>query len=143
MSAVASRRVVLTGVGFVSPLGCGSEWVWQRLLQGKGGIVSLKEAKGDDLLTKTRQECGVHLGAIVPRGSSEHEFDARSAFGASVDREVALFSQFAVVAGDIALMHAGLPSPTDFKAGVEQFINLDRAGVSMASGIGAMDVSCS
>src|SRR5437899_13105171 len=37
------RRIVVTGLGFVSPLGCGSELAWSRLLSARSGLTALPE----------------------------------------------------------------------------------------------------
>ena len=42
--SAASERIVITGMGIVSPLGCGVETVWQRLTAGQSGIRGLSEA---------------------------------------------------------------------------------------------------
>lgn len=38
-----SKRIVVTGMGAITPLGCGVEQVWQRLLAGRSGIRQLPE----------------------------------------------------------------------------------------------------
>lgn len=44
-SAAATSRVVVTGLGIVSPIGVGKEENWKNILAGKSGIVSLKGDK--------------------------------------------------------------------------------------------------
>ncbi|EKN6300825.1 beta-ketoacyl-ACP synthase II, partial [Yersinia enterocolitica] len=46
------RRVVITGMGVVSPLGCGIDMVWQRLLAGQSGIRILPDEIVGDLPAK-------------------------------------------------------------------------------------------
>ncbi|XP_041977631.1 3-oxoacyl-[acyl-carrier-protein] synthase, mitochondrial [Aricia agestis] len=53
---LSKRRVVVTGLGIVSPLGCGANNAWSNLLKGHCGIVSLK---GDEFLTLPSRVAGV------------------------------------------------------------------------------------
>ena len=46
------KRIVITGMGLVSPLGCGTEAVWQSLLAGKSGISALPEEMVQDISCK-------------------------------------------------------------------------------------------
>ena len=48
---VSVKRIVVTGMGIVSPLGCGVQHVWQSLLAGKSGITRLSEQLVADILT--------------------------------------------------------------------------------------------
>src|SRR5690348_17917026 len=54
------RRVVVTGIGLVTPLGCGVEETWSRLLAGKSGARKITKFRTDDLATK--------IACDVPRG---------------------------------------------------------------------------
>ncbi|KFB88876.1 hypothetical protein CR62_23825, partial [Serratia grimesii] len=70
-----NRRIVITGMGAVSPLGCGVEAIWQRLLKGQSGIRPLPEEIVADLQVK--------VGGQVP--SLEQDAEA----GFDPDRSVA------------------------------------------------------
>ena len=52
------RRIVVTGMGAVTPLGCGVETVWQRLLAGRSGLRRLPDDVVADLQAK--------VGGVVP-----------------------------------------------------------------------------
>jgi 3-oxoacyl-[acyl-carrier-protein] synthase II len=81
---------------------------------------------------------GVHVAGFVPRGSGPNCFNEKEVFGRSVSKEMALVSQFAAFASDIALSNAGLTSSNQTlksnACGVEIPINMDRVGVSIGSG---------
>jgi 3-oxoacyl-(acyl-carrier-protein) synthase len=61
---MTQRRVVVTGLGLVTPLGVGVNTVWKNLLQGQCGIVSLAEREGFEKLP-------VRIAAEVPQGPFE------------------------------------------------------------------------
>ena len=54
------RRVVITGTGMVSPLGCGTEVTWSRLLEGRSGAARVTTFEVDDLPAKVA--CSIPLG---------------------------------------------------------------------------------
>src|ERR1051325_10334527 len=58
------RRVVVTGLGLVTPLACGVEETWSRLLQGKSGARKITKFQTDDLATK--------IACDVPRGDGSN-----------------------------------------------------------------------
>lgn len=66
------RRVVVTGMGLVTPLGCGVEFVWKKLLEGASGVVAL---------TTSEKFSGVssRVAGLVPEGAEEGKFDLKSA----------------------------------------------------------------
>jgi len=61
------RRVVVTGLGLVTPLGIGTHRVWNNLLQGKCGITEIKSEDYKGIPAK--------IAAFVPRGENPGEFD--------------------------------------------------------------------
>lgn len=95
-----TKRVVVTGMGVVTPLGCGVEHVWQRLLAGKSGIRQLPEELIGDL--------AVRIGGQVP-GIGEDAaagFDPDRVLSQKEQRKVDRFILFALAAADEALAQA-------------------------------------
>ena len=108
-------RVVVTGVGAVSPLGIGAETTWQGLLAGRSGVRRIEAFDTSGL--------EVHIGGEVP-GFDPKQFMEHKAAG-RMDR----FGQFAVAAAREAVEDAGLQI-TD--------ANRDRIGVMVNTGGGGI-----
>ena len=78
------RRVVVTGLGLVSPVGVGVKHAWKNLLNGHCGITSLTDKPEYEKLP-------VQIAAVVPQGSKENgEFNSKE----WLDRGVRFFSFF-------------------------------------------------
>jgi 3-oxoacyl-[acyl-carrier-protein] synthase II len=88
------HRVVITGMGALTPLGLTVEETWQGLLAGRSGI--------DRISSVDLSECSCQIGGEL-KG-----FDARGYLGAKQARRMARFSQLAVIAAQMALEDAGL-----------------------------------
>lgn len=109
------RRVVVTGLGAITPLGNTVPEYWQGLINGKSGAAPITQFDADKF--KTRFACEV-------KG-----FDANEYFGRKEARKMDRFTQFALVAADEAIIDSGIDL---------EKINLDRAGVIWGSGIGGL-----
>lgn len=120
------RRVVVTGLGIVSPLGRGVEYNWMSILEGKSGI---RKIEGVDL-----KDIPVTIAGQVPWGKGEHEFDPDSVFAPKDQKKNDKFIMYGMAAGADALADAGWDVET---ASDEE---KDRFGVMMGSGIGGLDV---
>jgi 3-oxoacyl-[acyl-carrier-protein] synthase II len=59
------RRIVVTGLGAVSPLGCGVETVWRRLLEGRSGVRRLPDDMVEDIPAK--------VAGVVPSVAEDAE----------------------------------------------------------------------
>lgn len=94
-------RIVVTGMGVVSPLGCGLETVWQRLLAGQSGLRRLPEAVIEDLPGK--------VGGQVPELADDPQggFDADAAVAPKDQKKMDRFILFAMAAAREALQQAG------------------------------------
>lgn len=93
-------RIVITGMGIVSPLGCGVEHVWQRLLSGQSGIKKLSASIADYLNTK--------IAGVVPNKSEDAlaGFAPEEAISPKEIKKMDRFIQFAIVAADEAIKQA-------------------------------------
>ncbi|WP_191488235.1 beta-ketoacyl-ACP synthase II [Pseudomonas sp. FEN] len=96
-----SKRVVVTGMGALTPLGCGVESVWQRLLAGQSGIRRLPLELVGDL--------SVSIGGQVPDLAQDPDagFDPDQLLAAKEQRKMDRFILFALAAADEALAQAG------------------------------------
>ncbi len=109
------RRVVITGLGAVSPVGIGVPTMWESLLAGRSGAGTITQF--DPAEHRTKIACEVSDFVI------EEHLDPKEA--KRMDR----FTQFAMVAANEAMADSGLPKDDP-----------DRIGVIIGSGIGGMVV---
>ncbi|MBJ3776664.1 beta-ketoacyl-ACP synthase II [Acuticoccus mangrovi] len=116
------RRVVVTGLGTVNPLGSGVDASWSAILQGKSGASAVTRCEVSDLASR--------IACQVPRGTGEGEFDADTAMDPKDQRKFDEFILFAAAAADQAIADAGW-APVDEE-------ELDRTGVLIGSGIGGL-----
>jgi len=94
------RRVVVTGIGMVTPLGCGVDATWSRLLAGESGAGRITNFEVDDLACQIA--CQIPLG---PR--AEGRFDRDEWMEPKESRKVDDFIIYAIAAADQALDDAG------------------------------------
>ncbi|QJI44970.1 beta-ketoacyl-ACP synthase II [Pseudomonas sp. ADAK2] len=98
---MSDRRVVVTGMGLVSPLGSGVEAVWARLLAGRSGLRALPDEVVADLSAK--------VGGAVPSLAEDAEagFDPDRATPPKEQKKMDRFIMFAMEAARQALEQAG------------------------------------
>lgn len=109
------RRVVVTGLGTVSPLGLSVKETWDAILQGKSGVRPISLFDIDDL--------GVRISGSVPN------FDATRYMPPKDVRRTDTFIQYAFAAAKEAIEDAGIVATEE---------NADRIGVAIGSGIGGL-----
>ena len=118
------RRVVITGLGLVTPLGCGAEVSWSRLLQGASGARRIEEFPVNDLACQ--------IACFVPRGPfDEGKFSPDDWMEPKEQRKVDDFIIFAMGAAELALRDAGWKADTQERQ--------ERTGVLVGSGIGGLN----
>jgi 3-oxoacyl-[acyl-carrier-protein] synthase II len=94
------RRVVVTGMGAVSPLGCGVEVNWKRLISGRSGIVRMP----DDIVA----ELPVKIGGLVPSSAEDAEggFDPDRILSRKDQKRADRFILLALAAAEEAINQA-------------------------------------
>jgi 3-oxoacyl-[acyl-carrier-protein] synthase II len=109
------RRVVITGLGMVSPLGIGNEENWQALIQGKSGIGPITRFDTRDYACKIAGEL--------------KDFNAEDWVSKKDVKKMDLFIHYAMAASEIAMRDASFQVTTS---------EADRVGVYIGSGIGGL-----
>jgi 3-oxoacyl-[acyl-carrier-protein] synthase II len=124
------RRVVITGIGLVTPLASGREASWERLLASKSGANKIEHIKVDDLPCR--------IACLVPRvdgrgagAGDPHAFDPDKTMSAKEQRRVDDFILFGMAAADEALADSGFVADTPERQA--------RAGALIGSGIGGLN----
>jgi len=115
------RRVVVTGMGLLSPLGLGAELSWKRLLEGKSGAKRIDRFEVDDLPCK--------IASLIP-SEGEGAFNPDDFLEPREQRKISDFITYGIAAADQALADSGWEPKTEE----------DRCatGVMIGSGIGGI-----
>ncbi len=119
---VPFRRVVITGMGLVSPLGCGVDASWRRMVAGESGARRIDEFPTDDLACK--------VACFIPKGTGDGEYNPDDWMEPKEQRKVDDFIIFAMAATEQALSDAGWKP--------QRYEDQVRTGVLIGSGIGGL-----
>lgn len=127
------RRVVVTGIGLVTPLGVGKKAVWERLLAGQSGLGRIEHFETEDLACR--------IAGLVPRadgrggGSPDMEgvFDPDAVMSPREQKRIDDFILYGIAAADQALADSGWEAEDDEAR--------ERAGVMIGSGIGGLQTT--
>ncbi|KAK9323773.1 thiolase-like protein [Lipomyces orientalis] len=124
-----ARRVVITGLGLITPLGVGVKTSWERLLQGKSGIVTTLN-RGD----VTYNTIPSKVAGFVPQGPGGYkigEWLASEWIAPGDDRRMGRYAQFTMSVAEQALQDAGYVAETEMQK--------ERTGICIGTGIGNID----
>lgn len=116
------RRVVITGLGVISPLGRGVEHNWKRLLNGDSGISKIEDIDLKDI--------PVRIAGRVPWGEGEGEFNPDSVLPPKDQKKNDKFILYGLAAGSDAIRDCGFIPETEEEK--------NRFGVMIGSGIGGL-----
>ena len=114
---MSKRRVVVTGMGMLSPVGNTVESSWKALLAGQSGIVNIEHFDAENFSTR--------FAGLVK------DFDCTEYMSKKDARKMDLFIQYGIAAGIQALDDSGLQINEE---------NAARVGVAIGSGIGGLDL---
>jgi len=112
-----TKRVVVTGVGLVTPLGTGTDKSWDNLIAGKSGIARISHFDAEA------------AGMACTIAGEVNDFDVNAFINKKDARKMDRFIHFGVAAADLALKQSGLEITDE---------NAKRVGVVIGSGIGGM-----
>ena len=116
------KRVVITGMGIVSPVGTGVEYAWKNLLAGKSGVRKITEFQVDDLASQ--------IAGLPDTGTEAGQYNPDAVIEPREQRKLDKCIMYGMVAADEAIKDAGLDNYAGDKT---------RIGVSVGSGIGGFN----
>lgn len=116
------RKVVITGMGIVSPVGTGIEHAWKNVVAGKSGVRKIDTFDVDDLPSQ--------IAGIPQLGTEPGQYNPDSVVEPREQRKLDKSIIYGMVAADEAIKDAGLDT---FEG------NKERMGVSVGSGIGGLN----
>lgn len=117
------RRVVITGLGMVTPLGCGVDVTWSRLIEGRSGVQRITHFDVSDLACQ--------IAGVIPRGDgSDGTYNPDDWMEPKEARKVDEFIVYAVAAAEQAMRDSGFEAKT--------YDEQVRSGVLIGSGIGGL-----
>src|SRR5690606_36567642 len=116
------RRVVITGIGLVTPLGCGVKATWDNILASKSGLGPIAQFDASDLPAR--------IAGSVPRGDGEGQFNPDRYIEPKEQKKMDIFIHYAFGAAAEAIADAGIQNLSE-----EQKL---RAGTMIGSGIGGL-----
>lgn len=120
--SIPLKRIVVTGIGMVTPLGRGTETVWQRLINSQSGISAITAFDASDLPAR--------VAAQVPQGTGEGDFDFDSIVTPKDRRRMGDFIVYALAAAEDAVRDANwMPEDEERR---------ERTGIMIGSGIGGL-----
>lgn len=125
MTPASKEPIVVTGMGLVTPLGCGVEAVWQRLINGQSGITKVDRFNTDDLATKI-------AGTVHSAEDDDAGLDPDAVVSTKDRKKIDLFTLYALAAARQALEQAGW-HPDDQA-------QKDRTATLIGTGIGGFPV---
>ena len=115
------RRVVVTGLGVVSPLGVGTETAWGRLLAGRSGVTRLPADLAPDVPAQV-------AGRVLSIAEDPAGFDIDAVVSGKDQKKMDRFIAFAIAAADEAIAQAGWVPPDE--------VPKTRTATVIATGIG-------
>src|SRR4051812_38071578 len=100
-----TRRVVVTGLGLVTPLACGVEETWQKLIAGESGIRAITGFDVSDLPAR--------IAGQVKRGDGEFEFNPDKWVASKEQKKMDDFIVYAISAATQAILDSGWKPETE------------------------------
>jgi 3-oxoacyl-[acyl-carrier-protein] synthase II len=127
---MTARRVVVTGIGLVTPVGVGADFVWNALLAGKSGAGAISVFDATDLSVRYACEVPWNIGRGGGGADIAGSFDPEMAMSSRDRRRVDEFILYGVAAANEAIADSGWVADTEEKQ--------ERTGVMIGSGIGGL-----